>query len=131
LLDLSLQVQLASAVSTLYQSFAMGSTEDAVALKEKGNKAFKEHDWPAAIDFYTQAIEANPNEPSFYTNRAQGASEQARRKRHASKADEIGPGMYQVRAIRLGDSRCLKGARNGLEQRKGMGPYLLGAEERC
>ncbi|OJD29196.1 serine threonine protein phosphatase ppt1 [Diplodia corticola] len=49
----------------------MGSQEDAVALKEKGNKAFKEHDWPAAIDFYTQAIEVYDKEPSFYTNRAQ------------------------------------------------------------
>jgi len=49
----------------------MPSPEDATALKEKGNKAFKEHDWPTAINFYTQAIEANPSEPTFYTNRAQ------------------------------------------------------------
>jgi serine/threonine-protein phosphatase 5 len=47
------------------------SKEDAIALKEKGNKAFKEHDWPTAIDFYTKAIEAYDAEPSFYTNRAQ------------------------------------------------------------
>jgi len=49
----------------------MGAIEEAVELKEKGNKAFKEHDWNTAIDFYTQAIEKNPKEPSFYTNRAQ------------------------------------------------------------
>lgn len=49
----------------------MGSAEEAVALKEKGNQAFKQHDWPTAVDFYTQAIAANPKEPSFYTNRAQ------------------------------------------------------------
>lgn len=49
----------------------MGSVEDALALKEKGNKAFSEHDWPNAIEYYTQAIEANPNEASFYCNRAQ------------------------------------------------------------
>lgn len=49
----------------------MGAQEDAIALKEKGNKAFKEHDWPTAIDFYTQAIELYDKEPSFYTNRAQ------------------------------------------------------------
>lgn len=49
----------------------MGAQEDAVALKEQGNKAFKEHDWPAAIDFYTKAIEAYDQEPSFFTNRAQ------------------------------------------------------------
>jgi serine/threonine-protein phosphatase 5 len=44
---------------------------DAVALKNEGNKAFAAHDWPTAIDFYTQAIAANPNEATFYTNRAQ------------------------------------------------------------
>ena len=49
----------------------MASPEDAVALKDKGNKAFKEHDWLAAVDFYSKAIEANGKEPLFYTNRAQ------------------------------------------------------------
>ncbi|KAJ9641978.1 Palmitoyl-protein thioesterase 1 [Coniosporium apollinis] len=49
----------------------MPSAEEAVALKEKGNQAFKEHDWARAVDFYTQAIAANGSEPSFYTNRAQ------------------------------------------------------------
>ena len=45
--------------------------DEAQTLKQKGNKAFGEHDWPTAIDFYSRAIEANPNEPSFYCNRAQ------------------------------------------------------------
>lgn len=49
----------------------MGAQEDAIALKEKGNKAFKEHDWPTAIEFYSQAIDTYDKEPSFYTNRAQ------------------------------------------------------------
>lgn len=49
----------------------MGAIEEAVELKEKGNKAFKEHDWDTAISFYTKAIEKNSQEPSFYTNRAQ------------------------------------------------------------
>ena len=44
---------------------------DAVALKTKGNEAFKAKDWPAAIDFYTKAIELNDKEPSFFSNRAQ------------------------------------------------------------
>ena len=47
------------------------AAEDAVAVKNKGNEAFKNKDWPSAIDFYTKAIELNGNEPSFYTNRAQ------------------------------------------------------------
>ncbi|MCJ1304332.1 hypothetical protein MMC08_007144 [Hypocenomyce scalaris] len=49
----------------------MPSAEDAAALKQKGNKAFAEHDWATAVDFYTQAIEANDQDPSFYCNRAQ------------------------------------------------------------
>jgi hypothetical protein len=49
----------------------MSVPEEAVALKEKGNAAFKAHDWQGAIEFYTKAIENYDKEPSFYTNRAQ------------------------------------------------------------
>jgi serine/threonine-protein phosphatase 5 len=49
----------------------MTVSNDPVALKEQGNKAFKEHDWASAISFYTQAIDLNDKEPTFYTNRAQ------------------------------------------------------------
>jgi serine/threonine-protein phosphatase 5 len=52
----------------------MAVSEDAVKLKELGNKAFKEHDWLAAIACYTQAIELYDKEASFYTNRAQVSS---------------------------------------------------------
>lgn len=45
--------------------------EQAIELKNKGNEAFKNHDWPSAVSFYTQAIELYNKEPSFYTNRAQ------------------------------------------------------------
>lgn len=47
------------------------TAEAAKALKLRGNKAFTEHDWPSAIDFYTQAIEKDDKDPSFYCNRAQ------------------------------------------------------------
>lgn len=50
----------------------MGSPyEQAVDLKNKGNDAFKAHDWPAALDLYSKAIELYDKEPAFYTNRAQ------------------------------------------------------------
>jgi len=52
----------------------MTSTGDraaATALKVKGNEAFAHHDWPAAIDFYTKAIEKYDADPTFYSNRAQ------------------------------------------------------------
>jgi hypothetical protein len=44
------------------------------ALKNKGNAAFKAHDWAGAVDFYTKAIEKYDKDPSFYTNRAQVCS---------------------------------------------------------
>lgn len=43
----------------------------AVDLKNQGNKAFASGDWPTAIQFYSQAIDLNDQEPTFYTNRAQ------------------------------------------------------------
>lgn len=46
-------------------------SQEAVDLKNKGNKAFASGDWPTAIDFYSQAIAKNDKEPTFYTNRAQ------------------------------------------------------------
>ena len=45
--------------------------EAATALKVKGNKAFAEHEWPTAVDFYNQAIAKYDREPSFFSNRAQ------------------------------------------------------------
>ena len=45
--------------------------EEATALKNKGNDAFKNKEWPSAIDFYSRAIAKYDKEPSFYTNRAQ------------------------------------------------------------
>jgi len=49
----------------------MPATEEALALKQKGNKAFSSHEWINAIDFYTQAIDSYDSDPSFYCNRAQ------------------------------------------------------------
>ncbi|KAI1485181.1 protein phosphatase 5 [Biscogniauxia mediterranea] len=45
--------------------------EQATAFKNEGNKAFAAHDWPTAVKFYTQAIELNDKEPTYFTNRAQ------------------------------------------------------------
>lgn len=45
--------------------------EAATALKLQGNKAFGQHDWPTAVEFYTQAIDKYDREPSFFSNRAQ------------------------------------------------------------
>lgn len=45
--------------------------EQAVGLKNDGNKAFAAHDWFSAIDFYTKAIELDDTVPTYYSNRAQ------------------------------------------------------------
>ncbi|KAK9248986.1 hypothetical protein V1506DRAFT_526620 [Lipomyces tetrasporus] len=39
-------------------------------LKAKGNTAFGKKDFKAALDYYTQAIKADPAEPIFLSNRA-------------------------------------------------------------
>ncbi|RDB27715.1 DnaJ subfamily C member 7 [Hypsizygus marmoreus] len=39
-------------------------------VKEQGNAAFKGGKYGEAIDLYTQAIDLNPNEPAYLTNRA-------------------------------------------------------------
>jgi serine/threonine-protein phosphatase 5 len=45
--------------------------EQAVALKNDGNKAFAAHDWAVAIELYTKAIDLDPTVPAYYSNRAQ------------------------------------------------------------
>lgn len=45
-------------------------TERAIALKEKGNQYFKNHEYTKAIENYTQAINLNPMDPTYYGNRA-------------------------------------------------------------
>ncbi|KAI9934724.1 hypothetical protein ASPWEDRAFT_44204 [Aspergillus wentii DTO 134E9] len=39
-------------------------------LKDKGNRLFKDGDYNGAEDLYSQAIQKNPSEPTFFTNRA-------------------------------------------------------------
>ena len=49
----------------------MPSTEGALALKKKGNEAVASHYWLKAVEFYTQAIDLNDKDATFYCNRAQ------------------------------------------------------------
>ncbi|CEH15947.1 Molecular chaperone (DnaJ superfamily) [Ceraceosorus bombacis] len=43
---------------------------EAATAKDKGNDAFRAGQHDEAIRLYTQAIDSNPQEPSYYTNRA-------------------------------------------------------------
>lgn len=40
------------------------------SLKEKGNKAFQQQNYAKALEFYSEAILAEPNEKSLYSNRS-------------------------------------------------------------
>eukprot|EP00667_Euglena_gracilis_P012104 EG_transcript_12406 len=41
-----------------------------LAEKEAGNQAFREGDLERALEFYSQAVDANPHEPTYYSNRS-------------------------------------------------------------
>jgi Flp pilus assembly protein TadD len=38
--------------------------------KELGNQAYKNQDYSKAINYYSKAIESDPRDPSFLSNRA-------------------------------------------------------------
>lgn len=44
--------------------------EEAEKARELGNQKFKESDWPAAVDAYTEMTKRAPNDPRGYSNRA-------------------------------------------------------------
>lgn len=49
----------------------MADKEKALLAKNEGNQAFLKHDWPAAIELYTRAIDLDGSEPTYFANRAQ------------------------------------------------------------
>lgn len=59
--------------------------KQAEALKSKGNAAMAQKDYPTAIDFYTQALDLNPGNAVFLSNRA--AAHSANRDHASAKAD--------------------------------------------
>jgi serine/threonine-protein phosphatase 5 len=76
------------------------TTEQAVAFKNDGNKAFASHDWQAAVNLYTKAIELNDKEPTFFTNRAQAHIKSEAfgyAIADATKAIELNPKFVKVR----------------------------------
>ncbi|KAI1911381.1 Hsp90 cochaperone [Ophidiomyces ophidiicola] len=46
------------------------SPEEAEKARELGNQKFKEADWPAAVDAYTEMTKRAPEDPRGYSNRA-------------------------------------------------------------
>ncbi|KAL5594778.1 hypothetical protein BROUX41_001692 [Berkeleyomyces rouxiae] len=73
--------------------------EKAVAFKNDGNKAFAAHDWPAAIELYSKAIELHDQEPTFFSNRAQAyikSEAYGYAILDATKAIELKPGFVKA-----------------------------------
>lgn len=70
--------------------------EQAIELKNQGNKAFAAHDWPTAIEFYTKAIELNDKEPTFWSNRAQVRIQPPTRRHPRSKAGRPLPALVPL-----------------------------------
>ena len=46
------------------------SVEEALELKNKGNKAFQEGKFDESIEFFSDAIAINPNDHVYYSNRS-------------------------------------------------------------
>lgn len=46
------------------------SAEQATQFKNEGNKAFTEGRFQEAVDAFTKAIQINPNDHVFYSNRS-------------------------------------------------------------
>ncbi|PVH94658.1 TPR-like protein [Periconia macrospinosa] len=83
---------------------AQPPTIDAEEYKAAGNKFFKIKDYPAAIKEYSKAIEADPKNPTYYSNRAAAyisANRFVEALEDCKTADELDPGNMKI-GLRLG-----------------------------
>jgi DnaJ family protein C protein 7 len=79
-------------------------TIDAEEYKAAGNKFFKIKDYPAAIKEYSRAIEADPKNGTYYSNRAaalMSANRFGEALEDCKTADELDPGNQKI-LLRLG-----------------------------
>ncbi|KAF2746666.1 TPR-like protein [Sporormia fimetaria CBS 119925] len=83
---------------------AQAPTIDAESYKAAGNKFFKIKDYPQAIKEYTKAIEADPKNATYYSNRAaalMSANRFAEALEDCKTADQLDPGNMKI-LLRLG-----------------------------
>ncbi|CAI8617912.1 unnamed protein product [Vicia faba] len=66
----SLQKQASSGFHSIPLPNINGNREPSELLKDKGNAAFKEKQWDKAVSYYTEAIELNGSNATYYCNRA-------------------------------------------------------------
>jgi len=92
-----------------------GPTEESEKLKGQGNAAFQKKDYPAAIDFYTKALEVSPLNPIYLSNRA--AAYSASQKHELAKNDAelatVADPKYTKAWSRLGLTRFALGDAKG------------------
>ena len=46
------------------------NTNQAIRYKQEGNTAYKNRDYAKALNLYSKAIQYDPNDPNFYSNKA-------------------------------------------------------------
>jgi small glutamine-rich tetratricopeptide repeat-containing protein alpha len=92
-----------------------GPTEESEKIKGQGNAAMQKKDYPAAIDFYTKALEISPLNPIYLSNRA--AAYSASQKHELAKNDAelatVADPKYTKAWSRLGLSRFALGDAKG------------------
>lgn len=66
----SLQEQVDNAMKSNISSSNLSKEEYAEIAKGKGNIAYREKQWPKAINLYTEAIKLNEKNATYYSNRA-------------------------------------------------------------
>ena len=69
-------------------------TKEALALKEQGNAHYKKKEFEEALDFYQQAIDKQPHEITFYSNKAAVLMET---KKHDEAIQTIDDGIEKAR----------------------------------
>ncbi|KAG5953688.1 hypothetical protein E4U53_003675 [Claviceps sorghi] len=106
---------------------AAGPTDEqkkqAEGLKSKGNAAMAQKDYPAAIDFYTQALKIHPSNAVFLSNRAaahSAAKDHASARIDAEAAVAVDP-SYTKAWSRLGLARFALGDAKGAMEAYGKG----------
>lgn len=68
--DILAKLRAAEKAKALAEKNAYLNPEEAETARELGNQKFKEADWPAAVEAYSEMIKRAPEDPRGYSNRA-------------------------------------------------------------
>lgn len=68
--DILAKLRAAEKAQIIQERESLIDPEQAEAARELGNKKFKEADWPAAVEAYSDMVKRAPDDPRGYSNRA-------------------------------------------------------------